>query len=176
MFSRWRYQGWRLCGFLVERLHRIFPYTQPIKFNFSSRTFFRERLSDNYLYTIFLDSAISKLQSPTAITRNSAELRNKYCICKLFVDSTSIRHQRRDVNFQQIKKDRLGNLSITQILRVGATGFEPATQCSQSTRSANCDSRPNKQVRLQLISCYNRDVFESQYRIHIQQGIAQLFK
>ena len=25
------------------------------------------------------------------------------------------------------KKDRLGNLSITWILRVGATGFEPAT-------------------------------------------------
>ena len=25
------------------------------------------------------------------------------------------------------KKDRLGNLSITWIIRVGATGFEPAT-------------------------------------------------
>ena len=31
--------------------------------------------------------------------------------------------------FQNVtnKKDRLGNLSMTWILRVGATGFEPAT-------------------------------------------------
>ena len=30
------------------------------------------------------------------------------------------------VMFKQ-KKDRLGNLSMTWIIRVGATGFEPAT-------------------------------------------------
>ena len=29
--------------------------------------------------------------------------------------------------FLKIKKDRLGNLSMTWIIRVGATGFEPAT-------------------------------------------------
>ena len=29
--------------------------------------------------------------------------------------------------FLNNKKDRLGNLSITWIIRVGATGFEPAT-------------------------------------------------
>ena len=33
------------------------------------------------------------------------------------------------------KKERLGNVSIAWIIRVGATGFEPATYCSQITSS-----------------------------------------
>ena len=33
------------------------------------------------------------------------------------------------------KKERIGNVSIAWIIRVGATGFEPATYCSQITSS-----------------------------------------
>ena len=57
---------------------------------------------------------------------------------------------------------------------IGATGFEPATQCSQSTQYAICDSTHKKQVRLQLISWYYQDLVESQYCNLMQQGIAQV--
>ena len=46
---------------------------------------------------------------------------------------------RADCHVFENKKGRLGNLSMTWIVRVGAIGFEPATYCSQSNCSLHLE-------------------------------------
>ena len=61
------------------------------------------------------------------------------------------------------KKVSGGTRQYDLVFKVGETGFETVTQCSESTQYSICDSTHQKQVRLQLMSWYYQDLVESQY-------------